>query len=734
MKVDVKDRGCTTSGNELASKRYEILTSAGMFDILSSKMYKDKLLAPIRELGSNCADIHRMNGVEELFEIQLPTLLRPEMSFKDYGGGLSDSDVMGYYTTYGYSTKNDADLTKDGQEITGGFGLGCKSPMAYTDTFTVESRFNGMMTIYAAHLDNEGMPTIVKISSAPTDEKSGLTVKIPIKDEDIQSCQRKLERNLEFYKIQPVVTGGASFKVNAVQYHIDKREKGYALRDCNVPYDNKKGYKIPNTARVIIGEHAVPLNLDLVLDGGATYQDNRKYKSIDFFVPMGSVELAVSREELSYDAKSVQFLRGYLKKIEGYILDDCIVDLKAMKNGYERNIALAVACSVTPIMSENLDHLLTTLNCTDTATLRGFPYKEIKTIWGSDNRFTLSCNSEFYGRFIGYRNGAYFVVVDEKRSCDIKTRQWAGELLEKCRNNPDFATHKVPVIYQIPGDRWPELQRTLGFPSDKWVRYTSKLDYIPPNRVKKEAGIVTVYRPSKRLNEGIIVKVDHHDTLFDGDMKYVVIDSERIIINGKYYNREQVLCVLTKFPDDTYFIFKSSLPTVKDMEWEEGSKELLQSLKESIEHLGERKAASKLEEILGKQSTIEAYYDQVTDKDFTSTYYNKEVAKDTVEAYKVVKRAVTKFSKEGVALNRWAIRYGEFIGTMAYTTCLKVLNENKIKVNKRGSLRDQLALFEKFKVDTIGTEWDTLFPMLKYCGSYNLFKVEIREYISKYIK
>ena len=84
------------------------------------------------------------------------------------------------YGVYGASTK------KQDATVTGGFGLGCKAPFAYSEHFEVTSWHKGTKTIYnlsRSSAEVNGKPGIFPIASFPTTE-SGLQVRIPLNNGD----------------------------------------------------------------------------------------------------------------------------------------------------------------------------------------------------------------------------------------------------------------------------------------------------------------------------------------------------------------------------------------------------------------------------------------------------------------------------------------------------------------------------------------------------------------------
>ena len=155
---------------------FGISDSAEFFNILSSTLYSDQILAVVREVLCNAWDAHiaadRKNTPVKV------TFTDDAIIVRDYGLGIPHDQIGPIYGTYGNSTKKN-----DGQQ-TGGFGLGCKAPFAYTDQFEVVSSNNGIRTIYAISKSSAqamGKPSITAITSFPTQE-SGLQVTIPIKN------------------------------------------------------------------------------------------------------------------------------------------------------------------------------------------------------------------------------------------------------------------------------------------------------------------------------------------------------------------------------------------------------------------------------------------------------------------------------------------------------------------------------------------------------------------------
>ena len=109
-----------------------------IFEILRDKMYSNKIGSICREVASNSRDANRESGkadtpitIEIIKPDQLMYIGEESICFQDNGIGITPDRMENIFVKYAASTKRDT----NGQ--TGGFGLGAKTPFAYTDTSTV---------------------------------------------------------------------------------------------------------------------------------------------------------------------------------------------------------------------------------------------------------------------------------------------------------------------------------------------------------------------------------------------------------------------------------------------------------------------------------------------------------------------------------------------------------------------------------------------------------------------
>lgn len=151
-----------------------------LMSMLSTGLYGNPLKSMVQEVTFNAWDAHRMGKcLDKPIDIYFNDTTG--LIIRDYGPGIPPGQTFtDIYFTYGGSTKRDDD------DATGGFGLGSKSPFAYTDTFNVTNHHNGekhMHIMHRVHDENDGGPGHTPIiEGAPTDQK-GLMVSIPFKNQ-----------------------------------------------------------------------------------------------------------------------------------------------------------------------------------------------------------------------------------------------------------------------------------------------------------------------------------------------------------------------------------------------------------------------------------------------------------------------------------------------------------------------------------------------------------------------
>jgi len=310
--------------NMQGSNAFTIQASGKAFQILSSGIYTDKISAILREIGCNAYDAHvEVGKTNEPFDLHFPTVWEPYLEIKDYGPGLPDYKVRSLYTTYFDSTKNNSN------DVIGSFGLGSKSPFSYTDSFTVESRYNGISRNYIAYIGNDGIPQINKVdecnlepvesqltfdfsvnciveSSNPySDTPNGMTINVPVQRKDFAEFKNRAKEVFKYFPIKPNVNI-SEFTFNECNYILSGEDWG----------KRNERIRSSNSMYAIQGNVAYPIKKDML----KTFSSfNEK---LDLYFDIGELEPTPSREELSYDDKTIENIEKRLQKVVDSFQDE----------------------------------------------------------------------------------------------------------------------------------------------------------------------------------------------------------------------------------------------------------------------------------------------------------------------------------------------------------------------------------------------------------------------------
>lgn len=301
---------------------FGISSSAEFFNILSSTLYSDQILAVVREVLCNAWDAH-IDAGNTATPVDV-TLEDNVLTIRDYGKGIAHDMIQPIYGMYGDSTK-----THDGKQ-TGGFGLGSKSPFAYTDHFEVISYHAGAKTIYRmvkASLETGGKPGIIPLASFPTDQ-TGLSVSI-----DVQSfvdAKRFLElvHRIAANGEMNVLVNGKS--VDTIPFSqatqgflitnqtlLENKTSSICLRYGNVVYPIEINPAYASSYR------KVEWTLSLL-----AHRHHNSNVSIVFQAPPHSISVTPSRESLSMQEHTIQtitkLLADFRARIVAGIEEECL--------------------------------------------------------------------------------------------------------------------------------------------------------------------------------------------------------------------------------------------------------------------------------------------------------------------------------------------------------------------------------------------------------------------------
>ena len=317
----------TSNLDQLESQEFSMLVGEKAFSILVDSLYTDKVLAAVRELCTNAVDAHVMAGrSDQPFTVTLPTYLENTFSVRDYGCSMDHRTIMDLYSKLFWSPKDTTNTQ------VGYLGLGSKAPLAYTDSFSVIAYLDGIRRDYLVGLNHERIPTITKVNEIAASEPDGLEVSFPVKMGDSDLFERAAKKVFVGLDVKP---------------------------ECNVEIDSPEPELEFENWKIYPSQTGAYGNKFFIKQGCVLYPVEfsshiMKHYSSNMMVievPIGSVEVATSREALSLDDRTKDFIQQLAKdlncSVQRYINDQ----LATQKNSIDAAIFLYT--KIQPVFDES---------------------------------------------------------------------------------------------------------------------------------------------------------------------------------------------------------------------------------------------------------------------------------------------------------------------------------------------------------------------------------------------
>ena len=324
MKLQKLKSDTTQTLNVNTKKEFTVDTSNQMIvSILRDKLYSNKIAAVCREVASNSRDANREAGNTQtpvIISISNEGLLDEGMSisFKDSGVGISPSRIDNVFLKYGSSTK------RDSNNQTGGFGIGAKTPFAYTNEFLIstvsEEEGKRLHNVYQAVISNEGgqeVSQLLLVSSNETNENTGTEIIIPIQDRDEAEFISECTKATTLWNVQPqlIVNGenklkkmttlisNDDFKVIYGEYNaslFDSYHDGVIMQIDGIPY------KL-NNAQVGRVDSKVSQHIEAskLFDMQTRYNYDNTHRNTVLVFNTGELTMSASREEIEYTQENI---------------------------------------------------------------------------------------------------------------------------------------------------------------------------------------------------------------------------------------------------------------------------------------------------------------------------------------------------------------------------------------------------------------------------------------------
>lgn len=305
-----------------------------IMEYLRKNAYSNPKRAICQEIMSNARDAHREVGVANMpIVVKLPNRMQPVWSCRDYGPGISPSRMSDVFTKFGKSTK------RDDNNQTGGFGIGAKTPWAYTDTFLITTICNIEGNLikyqYAAVIGANRVPKLIQMAEpCRSDEKhTGTTISFNVEAKDHYEFSRYSFEVSSFWTVRPEISGGDDYK------HL------WEIGGYKFKYDT---WGILSEGRgntqILIDGIPYSLNVDSL---GETISDAEKtfirYNTCHFFFNVGELSVSLNREALYYDDRTNKRISGRVREAINTVRVFYEQEVANSKTLWDAAIALKVA-------------------------------------------------------------------------------------------------------------------------------------------------------------------------------------------------------------------------------------------------------------------------------------------------------------------------------------------------------------------------------------------------------
>lgn len=276
-----------------------------LFKGFSDNLYSNKIGSIVREIASNCFDAHAELGTNQDVHITLkgPDVFLEEpgkISFRDFGVGLSPDRVKSIYSKYFASTKRDT----NGQ--IGGFGIGAKSPLAYSDIFEVITNVDGKKYHYMIH-KGVNVPRIDLVSTEETNDPRGTEVIIPIKNsKDYDKFVAEIKSQLKYF--------------DGIKYFGADIENDYKILKAKTFIVSSNDLKSTSrTVGICIGKVGYPMNIPLVFPDNSNDYEYRT--PISLYFEIGELSVTMNRESIEYTEDAIKLIAERYEEAKAEAVD-----------------------------------------------------------------------------------------------------------------------------------------------------------------------------------------------------------------------------------------------------------------------------------------------------------------------------------------------------------------------------------------------------------------------------
>lgn len=277
-----------------------------ILSMLRSKIYSDPIGSIVREIASNSRDANR-----EAENADIPIVIEitdKEISFSDNGPGISKDRMKNVFCKYASSTKRNT----PGQA--GMYGLGAKTPFAYTNEFFVDTVVDGTLYEYKCTISDNQNGAIYLENESKTSRANGTKITIKFNKDsyyDKSNFITACERYFIYWDAKPTI------KVDNEERQINDYKNKDAIGD-NLFCFYKAENETSSYNAFIISVDGIPYPVDYdKVDIHNSYAYSR-YKVLLKF-DNNDLDISVNRENIYYSDDTINKINARIKHVKNYM-------------------------------------------------------------------------------------------------------------------------------------------------------------------------------------------------------------------------------------------------------------------------------------------------------------------------------------------------------------------------------------------------------------------------------
>lgn len=324
MKLNITRGDFETSKMTIVPFKLEAVNVGQITQTLAESLYKN-VFSFVRESVSNAKDAVTRKGYGKVIvslEEQSGTYM---FSVKDTGTGMTPKQFE-RFISFGASDK------RDSSNELGYWGLGSKSPFAYTDAFYMITIAEGQKYTYTLSKVEQGYGYVLN-NVEPTSEESGTTIFINIPTyRDVQLIASTIKGELQYFE-------NIVFHTN-----IERFQPDFEQLNNNIIYKFKNFVWSPLEDEPCLILNGVRYNIDRnAMSKNGTVSGLNDMPYIGILLPTdGSVAPIPSREDLQYTDKAIEIIRNLIKKVKEEIVQLAQVQANSKFSNLEEYIKFLI--------------------------------------------------------------------------------------------------------------------------------------------------------------------------------------------------------------------------------------------------------------------------------------------------------------------------------------------------------------------------------------------------------